>query len=331
LADTEDALAKLTPARVVRCRQGNIPLAAVLDVHDAPPPPAAAAATGGGVISHEAGHAQVPRLVLDRQPAAGAAGGGGRGIKRRLSEDAAAGAGGPLRAPHALELERISTVVWRATAGPVCAAAFASWLLRAAAHAPGLLRAKGQLWLSQCRRQRFSFHFSGARRVEAVAEEPWEGAGSTTVVLIGTDRGELLALRDALEASAATRSGSADATARDASAAFTALLAADARFELPPPAAADGVRDAPGFVAFSLRGRPHQGVHAAALNCALARRANAAAGQRLLVWGAPAYATVRVVFSGADEDVAAAHAGLLSHADAVLRDAMQHIGLCSCG
>jgi G3E family GTPase len=324
LADTEDALAKLTPARVIRCRQGNIPLAAVLDVHSALPAAAPLADAGGGVISHEAGHAQHTRLVLERQPD------GCRGIKRRLEEAAAVG-GGPLRTPHALELERISTVVWRAAAGPVCAAAFSAWLLHAAAHAPGLLRAKGQLWVSQCRQQRFSFHFSGARRVEAVAEESWEGAGSTTVVLIGTDRGELLALRDALESSVARPPPHSDDTiACDVAAAFAALLASDARFELPPPAAADGTKDAPGFVAFSLRGRPHQGVQAAVLNCALARRMNAAVGQRLLVWGAPAYASVRIVFGGA-EDVAAAHAGLLSQAEAVLRDALQHIGLCNCG
>ena len=184
------------------------------------------------------------------------------------------------------------------------------------------------------------FHFSGARRVEALQELPWEGPPATTVVLIGTNRAELLALRDRLAAATEQQASRADDEAAAAAAAFAALLAADARFEVAePPAAAAHAKDRRGFVDFGLRGMPHKGVEGGVLNCTLLRRMNGGAATAeppsALLWGLATrqpdrMSRLRIAFGGADA-AAAAHASLLLHADAVLRDALAHIGLCNCG
>ncbi len=331
VADTEDALAQLTQARVMRCRHGNVPVTAVLDAHASPPPPPPvdAPAGTGGFISHEDAPPTELRLAVasDRE----CSGRGGRGIKRRLEEDAAA-AGPLVRRSHAVELERVSTVVWRAAAAPVCAAAFATWLLHDVALAKGVLRAKGQLFLAQRRRRRVEFHFSGARRTEVLEREPWEGAPETTVVLIGTDEPELLALRDRLQA-VLREPAEADAGAGAADV-FSQLLAADACFEVLPLAGADAhAKDVRGFASFTLRGMPQRGVEGAALNFALLQRVNGAQ-KAFLLWGTAAQqpqqlTCLRLAFRG-DEDAAAAHACVLLHAESVLREAYAHVGLCNC-
>lgn len=320
LADTEDALARLTSARFVRCRHGNVPLEALLDVHVEP---TAAPLAAGGLVSHEVAPSGEARLRLGD--------GGSRSVKRRLEEDGAAdGQGDALHGSHALELQRVHNVVWRASSGPVCGASFSAWLLHAA-RAPGLLRAKGQLYVRQRRRSRFAFHVSGARRVEVVEEEPWEGPGATLVVLIGTSRGELLALRDELEALSAAADAADDAFAARAAEALAALLAADARFEVATTSAAStATSDRPGCVTFGLRGKPHLGVTAAAVNAALARRFNAAPEQRFLLWSGGAHACLHIMLASR-ADVDPAHASVLLHADAAQREALMHVGVCNCG
>jgi hypothetical protein len=201
------------------------------------------------------------------------------------------------------------------------------------APARGLLRAKGSLFLSQCRLQRHVFHFSGARRVEAVQQQPWEAAPASAVVLIGTNRAELLMLRDRLNDAAELRDSAADAGAAAAADAFAQLLARDARFDVLADSEAAHAKDRRGFVAFGLRGMPLKGVDGAVLNLSLMRRVNAAAPPQLL-WGVAALQPdrmlrLRVAFAGG-EDVAAMHACVLLHADAVLREALAHIGMCNC-
>ena len=291
-----------------------MPLAALLDVQLAPQLPDAAADQLGGVVSHEAGGSAAPRYVLGAAPTCG--------VKRpREAPDAT---------PHVLELERISSVVWRADAAPLCAAAFASWLLRAARHSKGLLRAKGTLFLAQRRRKRFVFHLSGVRRVEVTEHELWAGPPESTVVLIGTSRAELLSLRDELDGLAL-----ADSSAEAAAGALQALLAAEARVCVCEPNACDAhAKDLGGSVDFALRGMPLKGVDEAVLNAKLMQRVNSAAEAFLLFGVALPHAPdriarLRIVLAGA-EDVAATHGRLMHHIAAVLRDALAQIGMCDC-
>ena len=316
----EDALALWTAARVVRCRHGAVPLAALLDVQLAPQQPAAADVQLGGVVTHEASGGTVPEYVVGAAPR--------RSGAKRAREDAAT--------PHVLELERITSIVWRAEAAPLCAAAFASWLLRAARNSKSLLRAKGTLFLEQRRRKRFVFHLSGARRVEVIECEQWEGPPESTVVLIGTSRAELVALRGQLDGIATARfDDDSSGRAADAASAFAALLAAEARVGVCPPAISDAhAKDRAGCVDFCMRGMPHKGVDDAALNAKLMKYVNAADDTFLLLGVALPHAPdriarVRLVFSG-DEDVAATHKQLMLHVTAVLREALAHIGLCDC-
>ena len=321
LSEVEDACQRWTAARVVRCRHGAVPLPALLDVQLAPQQPAAADAQLGGVVTHEASGSAVPRYVV------GAAG-PKHGLKRSRSEDAAT--------PHVLELERITSVTWRADAAPLCAAAFAAWLLRAARHSEGLLRAKGALFLAQRRRKRFVFHLSGARRVEVTEGEQWEGPPESTVVLIGTSRAELVALRDQLDGFMQTQSDDdSNGRAADAASAFAALLAAEERVGVCAPASSEGhAKDSAGCVDFSMRGMPLKGVDEAVLNAKLVKRVNGA-DEAFLLFGvalpqAPdRLARVRLVFSG-DQDAVATHKQLMPHVVAVLRDALAQIGLCDC-
>lgn len=319
LSDLEDALALLTPARILRCRHGGVPLAALLDVQLAPPQPEAPGGALGGVVTHETNTSAVPRFVLGAAPVER------RGGKRAREAEAPAS--------HVLELARISSVVWRADGDPLCAAAFASWLLRAARLSKGLLRAKGTLFLAQHRRKRFVFHFSGARRVEAIESEPWEGPPGSTVVLIGTSRPELLSLRDELNGLALAP---ADDGAAAAAQAFAALLAAEERVGVHTPTASEAhTKDRRGSVDFVMRGLPqHKGVDETALHLKLMQRVNSAAEAFLLFGVALPHAPdriarLRLVFSGA-EDVAATHGRVLHHASAVLREALAQIGMCDC-
>ena len=320
MSELEDALALLTPARIVRCRHGGVPLAALLDVSLAPPPPAGTQLSG--VVTHEASGSAVPRYVLG-----GAGPAAWRGVKRaRDAEDA--------ETPHVLELERISSIVWRADSAPLCAAAFASWLQRAARQSKGLLRAKGTLFLAQRRRKRFVFHFSGARRVEVVEHEPWEGSPQSTLVLIGTSSAELAALRDELDGLLTQAPENLSDSAAAASA-CAALLAAEERVAVCAPAASEAhAKDRGGCVDFSFRGMPHKGVDEAALNFKLMQRLNGAAEAFLLFGVALPHAPDRmarlcIVLAGT-EDVAATHSRLMHHAAAVRRDALAQIGMCDC-
>ena len=313
-------LARWTAARVVRCRHGALPLAALLDVQLAPQQPAAADVQLGGVVTHEASGGAVPQYVVGAAPKRG-------GVKRGR-EDAAT--------PHVLELERITSIVWRADAAPLCAAAFASWLLRAARNSKSLLRAKGTLFLAQRRRKRFVFHLSGARRVEVIESEQWEGPPECTVVLIGTSRAELVFLRDQLDGFVQTQTNDDNnGRAADAARAFAALLAAEERVGVCAPAASEAhAKDRAGCVDFLMRGMPHKGVDEASLNAKLVKRVNGA-DEAFMLFGvalphAPdRLARVCLVFSG-DEDAASTHKRLMLHVSAVLRDALAQIGLCDC-
>ena len=286
----------------------------------APQQPAAADVQLGGVVTHEASGGAVPQYVVGAGPKRGA---------KRTRDDA--------ETPHVLDLQRITSVVWRADTAPVCAAAFASWLLRAARHSKGLLRAKGSLFTAQRRRKRFVFHFSGARRVEVIEREAWEGPPESTVVLIGTNRAELLSLRDQLDGFVQPSEGdTAQGCAVDAANAFAALLAAEGRVGICAPAASEAhAKDRGGCVDFAFRGMPHKGIDEAVLNATLMRRVNSSADETFLLSGvalphAPdRIARVRLIFSG-DEDVAVSHARLMLHVTAVLRDALAQIGLCDC-
>ena len=270
-------------------------------------------------MTHEASGGAVPQYVVGTAPK--------RGVKR-ARDDAAM--------PHVLELERITSIVWRADAAPLCASAFASWLLRAARRSKGLLRAKGTLFLAQRRRKRFVFHLSGARRVEAIECEQWEGPPESTVVLIGTSRAELVSLRDQLDGFVQTASeGDSSGRATDAATAFAALLAAEERVGVCAPATSEAhAKDRAGCVDFCMRGMPHKGIDDAVLNAKLMKRVNGA-DEAFLLFGvalpcAPdRVARIRLVFSG-DEDPTAVHKQLMPHVTAVLREALAQIGLCDC-
>jgi len=321
LSEVEDTLSRWTAARVVRCRHGAVPLPALLDVQLAPQQHAAADAQHGGVVTHEASGDAVPQYVMSSGTAPK------RGVKR--GRDYAA-------TPHVLELERISSVTWRSDAAPLCASAFAAWLLRAARHSKGLLRAKGTLFLAQRRRKRFVFHLSGARRVEVIESEQWEGPPECTVVLIGTSRAELVFLRDQLDGFVQTQTNDDNnGRAADAARAFAALLAAEERVGVCAPAASEAhAKDRAGCVDFLMRGMPHKGVDEASLNAKLVKRVNGA-DEAFMLFGvalphAPdRLARVCLVFSG-DEDAASTHKRLMLHVSAVLRDALAQIGLCDC-
>lgn len=294
-----------------------MPLAALLDVQLAPPQKAPPGGDLHGVVTHEAGGSAVPRYVLGDGSAAT------RGLKRPRDTET----------PHVLELERISSIVWRADGAPLCAAAFASWLLRAARHSKCLLRAKGTLFLAQRRRKRFVFHFSGARRVEVAENEPWLGPPESTVVLIGTSRAELASLRDELDGLAQVSEAAGSPAA--AASALAALLAAESRVCVCEPDASEAhAKDVGGCVDFMLRGMPYKGVDEAVLNAKLAQRVNSAAEAFLLFAVALPHAPdrvarLRIVLAG-DEDVAATHGRLMHHVAAVLRDALAQIGMCDC-
>lgn len=299
LAATEDAVALLSPARITRCRHGDVPISLLLNVRLIATP----AAPPEGILSHERSSGHVARF--ERVEAEG------RRMRRRVEP--------VVRAAHSLTL--ISSVAWT-QASPLCAAAFAAWLLDAAGSARGLLRAKGQLFLAQRRARRHIFHFSGAGRVEGRDEGGWEGTPGSTIVLIGSDRTELQRLRGLLDQLATC-------SASDAATAFAARVCKDARFE-DLPAVAVHERDVPGMVDLSLKGHPLRGIDSAALNGALMRVA-AADQAPLLLWGVTAQkpggaARLRLAFPVSDS----AWETLSRAADAVLRDAFAHVGLCAC-
>ena len=295
-----------------------MPLAAVLDVQLAPRQPAAGGAQLGGVVTHETSGSAVPRFVLGGGPAAT------RGVKRPRDTEA----------PHVLELERISSIVWRSEDASLCAAAFVAWLLRAARHAKGLLRAKGVLFLAQRRRKRFVFHFSGARRLEVTETELWLGSPESTVVLIGTSRSELMSLRDELGGLTQARVESSRSP-EDAACELAALLAAEPRVCVCEPVAAEAhAKDRGGCVEFSLRGMPLKGIDETVLNAKLAQCVNSAAEAFMLLGVALPHAPdrlarLRIALAG-DEDVTATRDRLMHHITIVVRDALVHIGMCDC-
>jgi len=292
-ADAEDAVRRLTLARTLRCSHGCVPLSAVLDVREA-----AVRSSASAFLSHE----DVPataELELGDAPV----------TARALAAP---------QASHPLELEKVTSVTWRRSA-PLCAAALLACLAQHALPARGLLRAKGHLWLAQRPLHRCALQLAGARRTVVSEEAAWEGPPASCLVLIGTHRGALLALRDILDA--LPEAGGCDQTA----AAFAARVAADGRFCQPELL--------PGGVAeLSLRGAPRQGLDGPALNGMLARAVNV--GGALLLWTVaarePASALRLRVALGAGDDGAALADVLLRCTDAVYRKALGTASACDC-
>jgi hypothetical protein len=137
------------------------------------------------------------------------------------------------------------------------------------------------VWLAQRRAGRYAFHFSGRQRAECLAQGPWEGPPGTRLALIGRERAELLALRDALLAGCrrgACGCAGAGAASGGGGAAeeFSRAAAAHGRFRVLSPAGgggsgggngvgADEDAGAGAVVEFSAEGVPLQGVVADAV------------------------------------------------------------------
>ncbi|GLC44351.1 hypothetical protein PLESTB_000479000 [Pleodorina starrii] len=203
--------------------------------------------------------------------------------------------------------------------GPCSLGAFARFVVRRLVREPALLRSKGVLWFGERRRQRFTFHLSGRRRVELCEEGPWEAPPSSQLVLIGTNAAAMQRLAAAFRAEVATpvaevRSSGGDgsgeavqgvkgADERGAGAATAAaavgVLAGQERLEVlgceswgvggPAPAAAEAAaaeaaeEEVGGqvLVSFTTRGSVLHGINGEEINSELMRRANAS-GRLLL-------------------------------------------------
>ncbi|KAI8463796.1 MAG: CobW/HypB/UreG, nucleotide-binding domain-containing protein [Monoraphidium minutum] len=125
-----------------------------------------------GPAAHAAGGRRRPRAAV---AAAGGCGHGAAGAHGAPAASAAAAA------RHSA-FDTLSVVV---DESPLCMACFQRWVVAALLPAPGLCRAKGIVWLAQCRGRRHVFHVSGRQRAECGAQPGgWQGPPGTRLVLI---------------------------------------------------------------------------------------------------------------------------------------------------
>jgi G3E family GTPase len=275
-------------SRIIRCRHGAVPLCSLLDVRL--DDDAAAVQAFVGVVGHEQASS--------------------RGHLRLPSQRVA----GPFRmhaAPeHVLEVGSIVTDTFVSCAAPLCASALRRVL---AQHMPGtsMLRIKGDVWLAQRPRARHVLQMSGRMRLSVIqpSSPEWEGPAATRMVIIGTDGGELRALRLDLEK---LLEGGSTPPAEDAQLAVTGLDCS------PVPDSSS--------LLLSFRGNPRFGVDGHALNASLMARVNAA-GEGLLVGvqGPGGHITGLLLLPGC-----ARVADVRCHADALLCAALAHIPACDC-
>jgi G3E family GTPase len=274
-------------SRIIRSRHGAVPLSSLLDVRL--DDDAAAVQAFVGVVSHEQaisrGHLRLP--------------------SQRVA--------GPFRmhaAPeHVLEVGSIVTDTFESCAAPLCASALRRVL---AQQGTSMLRIKGDVWLAERQRTRHVLQMSGRMRLSVIqpSSPEWEGPAATRLVLIGTDGGELRALRLSLEK---LLEGGSTPPAEDAQLAVTGLDCS------PVPDSSS--------LLLSFRGNPRFGVDGHALNASLMARVNAA-GEGLLVGvQGPGGHTITglLLLPGC-----ARVADVRCHADALLCAALAHIPVCDC-
>lgn len=266
VSDAEDILERVTGgAKVVRSQFGKVPLDLVIDCSkiealnaakvELPVPP---------VLSHEA----IPKMAfggemyqnpsvnisysrVDSLPLADCDRGTSKNPQYGLSQEFS-----------------FSSVTFESEA-PLSLFLFQSKILKSISNTNGLLRAKGILYFSEDRENRFVFQWSGLKRVEAVSGRTWDGAPSSCLVFIGHDKSELDGIISQISQIVCPlhKSSIDNRIGNDCARSFSKKVVADGRFKDP------SLKKEP-LVIFGLKGSPLRGIKESHLNGALMRVIN---------------------------------------------------------
>ncbi|KAK8916719.1 hypothetical protein KSP39_PZI022983 [Platanthera zijinensis] len=152
---------------------------------------------------------------------------------------------------------------------PLSLSLFQSAILKSVSNTNGLLRAKGILYFSEDRENRFVFQWSGLKRVEAICGRPWEGAPKSCLVFIGHDKSELdNVISQISQIVCPLRKSSIDnRIGIEYARSFGKKVVTDGRFK-------DSSLQKEPLITFGLRGSPLRGIKESHLNGALMRVVN---------------------------------------------------------